>query len=101
VRNAVAPDGRIAPLGLDQVEQYIFANKDWVLNALEYLTDNSGLMATRAKEVRLRPLDPVRVREGRSTWPLLAIVAPVLLLALLGLVYNVVRWRRYGMRPEA
>lgn len=98
VRNAVAPDGRIAPLGLDQVEQYIFANKDWVLNAVEYLTDNSGLMDSRAKEVRLRPLDPRKVAEGRNIWPVFAIALPVLILFLLGGIYNVVRYRRFGMR---
>ena len=96
VRNAVSPDGRIAPLGLDQIEQYIFANKDFALNCLEYLTDESGLMQARAKVVRLRPLDPRRVSEGRNYWPFFSIIAPLLILLLFGGIYNVIRYRRYG-----
>lgn len=99
VRNAVAPDGRIAPLGLDQIEQYIFANKDLALNCMEYLTDESGLMQARAKVVRLRPLDPRLVAEGRGYWPFFSVIAPLILLVLFGGIYNIIRYRRYGQKP--
>jgi gliding-associated putative ABC transporter substrate-binding component GldG len=99
VRNAVAPDGRIAPLGLNNIEQYIFANKDFALNCVEYLTDEGGLMESRAKVVRLRPLDPLKVSETRNYWPFFSVIAPVLILLLFGGIYNVLRFRRYGQVP--
>jgi ABC-2 type transport system permease protein len=100
-RNAVGPDGRIAPLGLNRIEQYIFANKDFALNCMEYLTDDSGLMQARSKVVKLRPLDPKKVSEGRGFWSFAAILAPLLLLGLFGLIYNVIRYRRYGQRAPS
>ncbi len=96
VRNAVSPDGRIAPLGLNQIEQYIFANKDFALNCIEYLTDQNGLMESRAKVVRLRPLDPRRVSESRNYWPFFSVIAPIIILFVFGGIYNVIRYRRYG-----
>ncbi|MBI1193369.1 MAG: gliding motility-associated ABC transporter substrate-binding protein GldG [Bacteroidetes bacterium] len=99
VRNAVAPDGRIAPLGLNNIEQYIFANKDFALNCVEYLTDEGGLMESRAKVIRLRPLDPLKVSESRTYWPFFSVIAPLFILMLFGGIYNVLRYRRYGQIP--
>ncbi len=96
VRNAVAADGRIAPLGLNQIEQYIFANKDFALNCIEYLSDESGLMESRAKVLRLRPLDARKVSESRNYWPFFSVVAPLIILFLFGGIYNVIRYRRFG-----
>ncbi len=101
VRNAVAPDGRIAPLGLNNIEQYIFANKDFALNCVEYLTDQGGLMESRAKVIRLRPLDPLKVSESRTYWPFFSVIAPLFILMLFGGIYNVMRYRRYGQVPPA
>ncbi|MFT7588280.1 MAG: ABC-2 type transport system permease protein, partial [Limisphaerales bacterium] len=96
IENSVSADGRIAPLGSDHIEQYIFANKDFILNSLEYLTDDTGLMQTRAKEIKLRPLDKAKVRESRNWWTFMSIAAPVLILFLFGGIYNIIRYRRYS-----
>jgi hypothetical protein len=49
--------------------------------------------------VRLRPLDPLKVRETRNYWPFFSVIAPVLILLLFGGIYNVLRFRRYGQIP--
>lgn len=100
IRNEVSPDGRIAPLGMNNVEGVIFSNMDFILNSIEYLADGNGLAEVRAKEVRLRPLDSARVNSRRGFWTFVCIVAPLLILLFLGGFYNVVRYRRYAMVDE-
>jgi ABC-2 type transport system permease protein len=84
------------PLGWNPYEQYQFANKDFVINAIEYLVDRQGVIEARAKEVKLRMLDTARARAERIRWQLLNIAAPLVFLILFGVAYNRVRRWRYG-----
>ncbi len=84
------------PLGYYKGTQETFANKDFVLNCLEYLTDNSGLLETRSKDIRLRLLDMNRIKQEKLRWQLLNIVFPVLLVIFFGSLYLFIRRRKYG-----
>ncbi len=83
------------PLGYDPITEKTFANQDFVLNALSYLTDENGLITARAKEIQIRPLDPVKIQRESLRWQLLNLVAPLLLLGALGAVKFYVRKRRF------
>lgn len=96
IRNYITPDGQVIPLGQNAIERYIFGNKDFLLNCVEYLTDNSGLMEVRAKELKLRPLDQKKVDQQRSTWQFISLAVPILILLLFAGIYNYIRLRQYG-----
>ncbi len=85
-----------SPLGYNEFERYLFANKDFVVNALEYLLDGQGVIEARGKEVRLRLLDTVRARQEKAFWQSLNILVPLAFLGLFGLGFNWLRRRRYG-----
>lgn len=89
-------EGQIAPLGFNEFENFQFANKEFLLNAIEYLIDTDGLIEARSKEIKLRLLDEVRAQEEKSYWQLLNIGLPVLFIVLFGLGYNFWRRRRFG-----
>jgi ABC-2 type transport system permease protein len=72
-----------------------FANRELAMNTIHYLLDAEGLINVRSKEIQLRPLDRVRVKEERTYWQLLNLVAPIVLLALFGVVRYYLRKRRY------
>ncbi len=76
--------------------EYQFANKEFMLNCLSYLTNNSGLTEARAKDYTLRLLDPKKISEQRLTWQLVNIVLPVLLIFLFGLLYQFWRKKEYS-----
>lgn len=72
-----------------------FANKDFVLNCMEYLTDDGGLLEARAKDVKLRMLDSARVKEEKIKWRLVNIVLPILSVLVFASAFVFFRKRRY------
>jgi gliding-associated putative ABC transporter substrate-binding component GldG len=85
-----------SPLGYNEYERYLFANKDFLLNAIEYLIDDAGVIEARGKEVRLRLLDTARASQEKSFWQLLNIGLPLVFLGVFGLAYNGLRRKRFG-----
>jgi ABC-2 type transport system permease protein len=83
------------PLGYDRFSRQTFANKDFALNALDYLIDPNGVIAARTKQVRLRPLDKIRLANERTGWQLLNLLGPLALVGLVGVVWQAIRRRRY------
>ena len=75
--------------------EYQFANRQFVINCMEYLVNDAGLAEAKSKDYKLRLLDPKKTTEQRGFWELLNIVLPVLLIIIFGLVYQAVRKRKY------
>jgi gliding-associated putative ABC transporter substrate-binding component GldG len=91
-----AKTGKPYRLGYDRLANTEFANRELVLNATDYLLDETGLIAVRGKQITLRPLDKVKLAEQRRRWQLLNIGAPLALLGLFGAVRVWRRRRRYA-----
>ncbi|WP_064196159.1 MULTISPECIES: gliding motility-associated ABC transporter substrate-binding protein GldG [Emticicia] len=88
--------GNPLPLGYDKATQHTFGNKDFVLNAIDYLIDENGVIKARGKEVKLRPLDKLRTRDERTFWQILNIGLPVGLVIVFGFVLQWLRRKNYG-----
>lgn len=80
----------------DEGQRARYANKDFLFNALTYLTDENGLITARAKEVLIRPLNKVKVQAEKTYWQLLNLIAPLIVIILFGMLRGVLRKRRYG-----
>jgi hypothetical protein len=76
--------------------EYRFANRDFLINILEYLTSDAGLIESRNKEVILRLLDPKKAETQKMKWQLLNIALPILLVVLAGVAYQQLRRRQYA-----
>lgn len=83
------------PLGFDQYTGETFGNKDFILNAMDYLTDESGLITIRSRELKLRMLDSTRVNNQKLFWQLINILVPVMVILAFGLIRYFMRKRRY------
>jgi ABC-2 type transport system permease protein len=86
------------PLGYDQYTKQSFGNKDLVLNVVNYLCDDSGLISVRSRELKLRMLDTAKVAKPRIFWQIFNILLPVLLIVLFGIVKYRLRKRAFA-RP--
>jgi len=84
------------PLGFDQYTGQTFGNMDLLMNTMNYLCDDSGLISIRSRELTLRLLDRTRVASGRVFWQLFNVVLPVVLLVLFGLIKLYLRRRNYA-----
>ncbi|HNG90108.1 MAG TPA: gliding motility-associated ABC transporter substrate-binding protein GldG, partial [Saprospiraceae bacterium] len=84
------------PLGFNRFEKTNYANRDLLLNAVEYLIDPTGVIEARSKEVKLRLLDSVRARAEKTSWQMFNIGLPLLLLAAFGWLFIWLRKRKYA-----
>ncbi len=72
------------------------ANKEFLLNCVEYLINNPAISETRNKDIVLRLLDSTKVKEQKTTWQFINIALPVLLIILCGFIYQQIRKRKYN-----
>jgi gliding-associated putative ABC transporter substrate-binding component GldG len=81
------------PLSMGELpfENYRFANREFFLNCIDYLTSSNGIFESRNKDFTLRLLDKKKVAEQKTKWQFINILAPVVLIILFGLIYQ---WRR-------
>ena len=84
------------PLGKDPYAAIFYANQDFIMNALAYLTASDGLITTRNKEIKIRPLDKQKIAEEKLYWQLLNLISPVLLIVLFGVLRAAWRKRKFG-----
>jgi ABC-2 type transport system permease protein len=82
-------------MGENIFTKHNFANKDFYLNSIEYLTNNAAILDTRGKDFTLRLLDPVKKENNADKWKVLTTVVPIALLLVFGMVYGFVRKRKY------
>ena len=96
VRNRyIAAEGAVLPMGYDFYTQTQYANKELLLNAVNYLVGDEGLMASRSRNIKLRKLDVMKVKEERTKYQIINVALPVALLALGGGVIAIVRRKKY------
>jgi ABC-2 type transport system permease protein len=81
----------LLPLGFNRFENYKFGNKDFLLNTIEYMLDDKGIIEARGKEVKLRLLDTRTAKESINVIRFINLVIPLIFLGLFGLYFN---WRR-------
>lgn len=84
------------PLGYDKYTNQTYGNKNFILNSINYLCDDSGLIGIRARELTLRLLDKKKVLNERLKWQLINVVMPLLVILMFGIVYHIVRKRKYA-----
>lgn len=95
VSNVFSPKEGPMEMGFNQFTNVQYANKDFILNSIEYLVNPSGILETRAKDYTLRLLDVKKIDSEKGFWEILNIALPVVLVILFGLLYNMLRKRRY------
>lgn len=97
VRNEINPRGnQPQALGFDPFTNYTFANKDLIMNAMMWLTEEDGLIQTRSKQVMIRPLDREKVETEIFKWQLINLGLPLLLIACYGIARVYWRKKRYA-----
>lgn len=82
-------------LGYDKWTNTYYGNKEFLLNSVNYLLDDNGLINIRTKEISVPFLDPQKVAEQRGFWQWINLLLPLSLLALFGMIFNYLRKRKF------
>ncbi len=99
IRNGVSRQtGRLLPLGLDRFTGEQFGNRDFILNCVNYLCDDAGLISVRSREAKVRLLDDARIKNERFSIQLKNVVVPIASLLLAGALIVYLRRRRYARK---
>ena len=83
------------PLGQDRYTLQTFGNKEFIINCLNYLVDDYGLMELRGRELKLRLLDKSVIKESKLKILILNVAGPVILVIFAGLIFSFARKRMY------
>lgn len=95
IKNEVSRKGP-QELGFDKWTGQTYGNKEFLLNAVNYLLDDNGLINIRNKEVAVAFLDQKKIATQKTTWQLINIVLPLLILGVFGYVFGFLRKRKYA-----
>lgn len=90
------------PMGLNMYTvgtqyEYQFANREFLLNSLEYLTNKQSIIQARNKEQILRLLNTAKVEEDKFYWQVVNILIPILLIIIYGFLYNIIRKKKFSI----
>lgn len=88
--------GEPLELGVDKWTHAYYGNKEFLLNSIEYLLDDTGLISIRSKKISLKYLNKQKVLENRSYWQIINLLVPVLIIAILGGVFLYYKKNKYG-----
>lgn len=82
-------------LGFDRYTKRTYGNKEFIMNCVNYLLDDDGLINARAKEFKIRLLDRQRAEREKSRWQIFNTALPILLVLLFGAIHAYLRKRRF------
>jgi ABC-2 type transport system permease protein len=88
--------GMIYPVGYDMYTKQQFANKTFLLNCMNYLLDDEGLLQLRSREVKLRLLDKKKIATQVTKWKLTNVGLPLLIIICFGLIQYYIRKKKYS-----
>ena len=89
-----ATKGMYYMLGYDRyANAKIYGNREFILNAMNYLLDDRALISIRSRSITLRTLDSTRIEQERTTWQGINIALPLLITLLAGTAYQFHRRR--------
>ncbi len=97
IRNQVQGNtGKVYPLGYDRYTQQQFGNKNFIMNCMNYLLDDSGLIEVRTRDIQIRLLDKTLIKENKLKWQLINILSPVFIIILYGFIAGLLRKRKFA-----
>ena len=87
----------ITPLGYDRYTKQTYGNKEFVMNAVHYLVDESGILDIRSREFKLRLLDKSKVIKEKTKWQVINTVLPIVFILIFAVLLAYIRKRKYTL----
>ena len=96
VKNQLDKNFQPLELGFDKWTNKLYGNKEFMMNCVNYLLDDNGLINIRSKEVTLPLLDKEKVYSSYIKSQLITVGLPIIILVFFGLTFTYIRKRKYS-----
>jgi gliding-associated putative ABC transporter substrate-binding component GldG len=96
IKNQLDKNGQPLELGYDKWTNNLYANKEFLMNCVNYLLDDNGLINIRSKEVNLPILDKEKVYASYTQSQVITVAVPIFILLLFGVAFTFLRKRKYS-----
>ena len=99
IRNQVQESNGVKyplPLGYNKYTRESFGNRDFILNCIDYMCDETGLIQVRSRELKLRLLDKTIITKDKFMIQLINTGLPILLVICFGIIQGIIRKRKYA-----
>ncbi|WP_188050619.1 gliding motility-associated ABC transporter substrate-binding protein GldG [Flavobacterium sp. GP15] len=96
IKNQLDKNFQPVELGYDQRSGNLYDNKDFLINCVNYLLDDNGLINIRSKDLDLPLLDKEKVYENYSKTQFITIGLPIVILLIFGFIFTFLRKRKYS-----
>lgn len=97
IKNQLDKNFQPLELGYDKWTNKLYGNKEFLMNCVNYLLDDSGLINIRSKQVNLPLLDKQKVYDNYTATQVITVGLPIVLLAVFGLLFTLLRKRKYAV----
>jgi gliding-associated putative ABC transporter substrate-binding component GldG len=96
IKNQLDKNFQPLELGYDKWTNNLYANKEFMMNCVNYLLDDNGLINIRSKEVDLPILDKEKVYANYTSSQVVTVAVPIIILLVFGIVFTILRKRKYS-----
>lgn len=96
IKNQLDKNFQPLELGYDKWTNNLYANKEFMMNCVNYLLDDNGLINIRSKEVNLPILDKEKVYASYTYSQVITVAVPLVILLLFGVAFTFLRKRKYS-----
>ena len=96
IKNQLDKNFQPVELGYDQRSGNLYDNKDFMINCVNYLLDDNGLINIRSKDLDLPLLDKEKVYENYTGIQFITIGLPILILTVFGILFTYLRKKKYS-----
>lgn len=84
------------PFTIGTQREFPFANKEFLLNSLDYMLNVNDLSEAKSKDYTVKFLDTKKVNSQRTFWQFINIILPVILIIIFALIFQFLRKKKYA-----
>jgi len=91
-------NGQPYPTGFDYYSKKQYDNPDFILNCINYLSEDDHLLQIRSKSFKIGTLNPIAVKEKKNFYILLNTIGPLVIIGIMATILILVRKMRYNVK---
>jgi ABC-type uncharacterized transport system involved in gliding motility auxiliary subunit len=88
------------PTGYDYYAKINYDNADFILNCVNYLSEDDNLLQIRSKSFKIGTLNPIAVKEKKNFYILLNTIGTLFIISIMATALILVRKGRYNNKRQ-